>query len=238
MRQGEAGTGRQQTALVKMFDPGTMAQQGRAAASSVLGQCHESNLPRRPPCHWLMPPRKSVVDAPLPWRVPRAGQSRPPGARHPETRPDCESGKVCRACDKVVRCEGASGGGVREQFRHGAGQEASVAGSQHASGPSARVWRIDSFPVRDKRSGMLLDHSRRRRFENELLWRTGRNHYTRPHGSRLTRDPLPGATPIAPVLSGLRPPVCLLQAGREGGEALQPKDPVTRPCAPSWDTLE
>jgi hypothetical protein len=57
MRLGEAGTGREQTALVKMFDPGTMMKRGRAAAFSVLGQCHESNLRRRPPCHWLRPPR-------------------------------------------------------------------------------------------------------------------------------------------------------------------------------------
>jgi len=39
-----------------------------SGAPSRAGPPHEFNLPRRPPCHWLRPPRDSVVNAPLPWR--------------------------------------------------------------------------------------------------------------------------------------------------------------------------
>src|SRR5208337_5386481 len=74
IRQAGARTGGEQTALIKLFKTGAMATKRRTTADAVLGPYHESKLPRRPPCHWLRPPRKSVVNAPLPWRAPDAGR--------------------------------------------------------------------------------------------------------------------------------------------------------------------
>src|SRR5271165_4874944 len=74
MSQAGASTGREQTALIKLFKGGAMATKRETTADAVLGPYHETKLPRRPPYHWLRPPRKSVVNAPLPWRVPDAGR--------------------------------------------------------------------------------------------------------------------------------------------------------------------
>ena len=74
MRQAGAKTDGEQTALIKLFKTGAMATKRQTTADSVLGPYHESKLPRRPPCHWLRPPRESVVNAPLPWRAPDAGR--------------------------------------------------------------------------------------------------------------------------------------------------------------------
>src|SRR5947209_15499548 len=45
-------------------------------ATGRAGPPHEFNLPRRPPYHWLRPPRGSEVSAPLPWRGTPPGQIR------------------------------------------------------------------------------------------------------------------------------------------------------------------
>src|SRR5271166_5496431 len=74
MEQAEASTGREQTALIKFFKAGAISTKRRTTADAILGPYHESKLPRRPPCHWLRPPRKSVVNAPPPWRAPDAGR--------------------------------------------------------------------------------------------------------------------------------------------------------------------
>ncbi len=50
------------------------------------GPSHESSLPRRPPYHWLRPPRESVVNALLPWRARadgRLGSAPDPGHGEP-----------------------------------------------------------------------------------------------------------------------------------------------------------
>src|SRR5262249_35087331 len=82
---GEAGDGRravpggegawadrQQRSWFKRVEVGSsMAQSG---ATGLAGPPHEYNLPRRPPCHWLWPPRVRVGNAPPPWHdLPESG---------------------------------------------------------------------------------------------------------------------------------------------------------------------
>ena len=104
-RMGHAGdsTGREQTALIKLFKAGAMTTR-QTTADSVLGPYHESKLPRRPPCHWLRPPRKSVVNAPPPWRAPDAGRISSAGRTAPGDQARSVIGaRFRRACDTVVR---------------------------------------------------------------------------------------------------------------------------------------
>jgi hypothetical protein len=105
-RMGQAGasTGREQTALIKLFKAGAMSTKRQTTADSVPGPYHGSKLPRRPPCHWLRPPRKSVVNAPPPWRAPDAGRISSAGRTAPgDPARSVIGARFRRACDTVVR---------------------------------------------------------------------------------------------------------------------------------------
>src|SRR5271166_4213591 len=103
--QAGASTGREQTALIKLFKGGAMAAKRQTTADAVLGPYHESKLPRRPPCHWLRPPRKSVVNAPLPWRAPDAGRISSAGRTAPGDL--ARSAIEARSAERVTRLFGS-----------------------------------------------------------------------------------------------------------------------------------
>src|SRR5262249_12357677 len=77
---GALQAGREETPIVQAFEMRPMTEAVPATAG-LDGPSHESSLPGRPPDHWLRPPRKSVVNALLPWRVRAEADSFQPGAR-------------------------------------------------------------------------------------------------------------------------------------------------------------
>jgi hypothetical protein len=71
--RSDPGAAREETPVIKELELRLTAQTGPATPLEP-GPSHESDLPRRPPCHWLEPPRVSVESALLPWRAPSGGR--------------------------------------------------------------------------------------------------------------------------------------------------------------------
>ena len=69
----DASARREQTPIIQEFEHAAGGAIGLVRCL-VPGPSHETSLPRRPPCHWLRPPRESVVIALLPWHARTAGR--------------------------------------------------------------------------------------------------------------------------------------------------------------------
>ena len=170
------------------------------AAAVVPGPSHESCLPRRPPCHWLRPPRESVVNALLPWR---ARTSRPTrlGARQSDagtgldqrSRPALQSASNRLLETDHLRAQGRMPISLMIQAHTPPGLEADYPSAENRR-PSETIKRGTGEPPHLR--------SRGRRFGSDILWQTGRNRSTRSMGraTRLGRA-LADAVPVAPVVA-------------------------------------
>jgi hypothetical protein len=84
LRRMQRRDGRQKTLLIELFKLRSVARTGSAVAA-IPSPSHETCLPRRPPRHWLKPPRVSVVNALLPWQIATAAEFFRPHDRDPGT---------------------------------------------------------------------------------------------------------------------------------------------------------
>ena len=150
-----------------------------SAAALVHGPSHESSLPRRPPYHWLRPPRESVVNALLPWRVRAAADSVRPGSRTRRAAPIDDRARPFRAQAKVVRDGPPDGSGSHPKIDH-------IQARTLPAPPGGLPECGESTAVREQRAGTGEPRpclgSRGRRFGSDLLWQTGRNHSARSTG--------------------------------------------------------
>ena len=154
-----------------------------SAAAVVPGPSHETSLPRRPPCHWLRPPRESVVNALLPWHARTSGRldsARRSGRGEPP-RSTIETGPSERK-QKLLETDHLTAQGRIANIHHDSGTNSPL--RLRADRPECG----ESTALRRPASGELGNlpslGSRGRRFGSDILWQTGRNRSTRSMGRR------------------------------------------------------
>ena len=167
---------REETPVVEVFEQRSMASPALAAVV-VPGPSHETCLPRRPPCHWLRPPRESVVNALLPWHA-RTGRPTQFGARQLTRGPASKNDR-----DRPVRAQAKV---VRDGPPQASGPNADIIMIQAhnlplPSGWVTRVRRIDvpRKPSSGELGSLPIYRPQERRFGSDILWKTGRNRSAR-----------------------------------------------------------
>ena len=216
-------SGREETPIVQVFEMRPMAEAVPAAAG-VDGPSHESSLPRRPPDHWLRPPRKSVVNALLPWRVRAEADSVRPG---PRTRRAVPIGDRRGHSEREQRLLETDHRRLRvsSQFDHIQAQTPPAP----PGGPPGAENRRPCGRAGGRTTDARVLGSRGRRFGLDLLYQTGRDH---PGRSRAAGHAGP------PRRCGSDRIGCLARAAALGRvptpiEATRRPRGLTPPCVPS-----